>query len=318
MQRVQDLFDLVGEEGRADPQAGGYRSAADPAQPTSQLVPRVALGLRNRVGDEAPLVVVALLTERVDAPVPSLQHGHRVGVQPVPGLPVHRLRVDEPLELHAQDGAPCARRAHPDRVHQRDQVGDGRPPTDRAEVGTDDGAQQRGCAARPRVEIVEDHGAIARLIASTPKCTSLKLVVSGDSPRRSPLGVRKSGMMPCFQSVALTCWKLSWSIVTWLPRSSAVRGGASCTPSGTSSSSMRVIAYSVSCTDLSRSCSMPASAIRSSMSSMASIPTMAGVPLMKRRMPSAARYCGPISKGSALPIHPWMGWAMVAWWSART
>ena len=45
-------------------------------------------------------------------------------------------------------------------------------------------------------------------------------------------------------------------------------------------------------TDLARTASMPASSISASMSCMASIPTIAGVPEMKRRMPPARLVAG--------------------------
>src|SRR5690554_2095165 len=43
LEGVQDLFDLVDEEGGADPQTGGDGAAADPAEPPAKLVAGVAL-----------------------------------------------------------------------------------------------------------------------------------------------------------------------------------------------------------------------------------------------------------------------------------
>ena len=53
-------------------------------------------------------------------------------------------------------------------------------------------------------------------------------------------------------------------------------------------------------------------------SCMASMPTIAGVPLMKRLMPGAGTYSGPIAKASAVPSQPRMGCASTSCRSART
>src|SRR5690606_37374208 len=98
----EDLLHLVSEERGADPQPGGDGAAAYPAEAPTQLVPCIPLSLRNRIRDEAPGVIVALLTERVDAPVAALEHRDGFRVQPVTGLPSNRLAEQQPLRLDSQ------------------------------------------------------------------------------------------------------------------------------------------------------------------------------------------------------------------------
>src|SRR5690606_25587929 len=326
-ERDEELLDLVDEMPRGDPPAVGDRARTDPREVAPELVARVASLLRERVRHEAPRVVVALLPVREDAPVAALQHRHRVGREPVRGTAVvERRGGEQPLGLDARDRAARPRGRHAERAEQRDEVGH----RDRAEVSRvqpDDGAQQGRRAPRPRVEVVEDHAApparpststSASRTASTPTRTSSKVVESGDRPRRRPSGRRKSGMTPRSHSSGSVASNAAWSTVTWLPRRAGSRGDAYRAPSGSRRSSTRAVACSVSATDLARTAAVPAASTRSSMSCIASIPTIAGVPDRKRRTPSCGAYAGPISNGAALPIQPWIGWVSTSWRSART
>ena len=63
----------------------------------------------------------------------------------------------------------------------------------------------------------------------------------------------------------------------------------------------------MSATDFSRTASIPTDSISAIMSCIASIPTTAGVPETKRRMPAAGAYDGPIRNGSTEPSQPWIG-----------
>ena len=61
-------------------------------------------------------------------------------------------------------------------------------------------------------------------MAATPRYSSAKDVLSGDSPIRMPCGARKSGMTSCSHSAAVISRNAGWSTVMWLPRSSGSRG----------------------------------------------------------------------------------------------
>jgi hypothetical protein len=123
---------------------------------------------------------------------------------------------------------------------------------------------------------------------SSPRCTSANLVLSGDSPSRSPSGARKSGITPRATSLALSSRASPRHSVTWPPRRAGSRGEAMPNPSGTSHASASSTAYCVSSTDLLRTAAIPASSRTSRPASSGTIARIGGVPLRTARMPGAA------------------------------
>ena len=152
----KDLLHLCCEIFRTNPERGRDSAAADPRQPTAELMPQLPLALRDRVRNQAPTVRGVHLARCVDAPVASLQGRNGGWPQRVTGTAIPHLGIEQALATHPKYGCPGPRLADPHRRHQLGQGRDGDPATAPTQIAADDGAKQRGCAAGARVRIIRE------------------------------------------------------------------------------------------------------------------------------------------------------------------
>ena len=152
----KDLLHLCSEIFRTDPERGRNSAAADPRQPTAELMPQLPLALRDRIRNQAPAVRWVHLARCVDAPVASLQGRNGGWPQRVTGPAIPHLRIEQALATHPKYGCPGPRLADPHRRHQLGQGRGGDPATAPTQIAADDRSKQRGGATGARVRIIRE------------------------------------------------------------------------------------------------------------------------------------------------------------------
>ena len=101
-----------------------------------------------------------LLTKAENSAIAALEHRHRICVDSIAMPAVNRLGDDESFRLHARNGAASAIRGNAQRLHDAHELRRRDPATELAQLRANEGAQQRRGAARPGVEVIQNHGCL--------------------------------------------------------------------------------------------------------------------------------------------------------------
>ena len=138
----EDVLHLTREVLRADPQRRRDGATTDPRQPPAQLMPKLALALRDRVRNQTPAVRRAHLARRVDAPIAASQRRNSSGLQRIAGASLSYVGGEYPLATHPENGRPGTSLVDPDCCHQLHQGCGGNPAAKASQIAPDDGAKQ--------------------------------------------------------------------------------------------------------------------------------------------------------------------------------